>query len=108
MPYNKEELFNLPVEEKLELVEALWDKIDDELLPVSEEEIKFARERLNLHNQNPSEGLEWSEFKLKIKRSMAFKIIIKPIVFLDLDEALMWYESEQSGLAQRFYKSFLV
>lgn len=37
---------------------------------------------------------------------MAFKIIIKPIVFLDLDEALMWHESEQSGLAQRFYKSF--
>ncbi len=37
---------------------------------------------------------------------MAFKIVIKPIVFLDLDEALLWYESEQSGLAQRFYKSF--
>ena len=32
MPYDKEELFNLPVEEKLELVEALWDKIDDEFL----------------------------------------------------------------------------
>ena len=37
---------------------------------------------------------------------MAFKIIIKPIVFFDLDEALMWYEGEQSGLGQRFYKSF--
>ena len=37
---------------------------------------------------------------------MAFKIIVKPIVFLDLDEALLWYESEQKGLASRFYKSF--
>jgi putative addiction module component (TIGR02574 family) len=72
MPYNKEELFNLPIEEKLELVEALWDKIDDELLPVSEEEIKFARERLNLHKQNPSEGLGWSEFKQKIKEKYGF------------------------------------
>jgi hypothetical protein len=32
MAYNKEELFNLPVEEKLELVEALWESIDEELL----------------------------------------------------------------------------
>jgi putative addiction module component (TIGR02574 family) len=72
MPYNKEELFNLPVQEKLELVEALWDKIDDELLPVSEEEIKFARERLKLHKQNPSEGLGWSEFKQKIKEKYGF------------------------------------
>ena len=37
---------------------------------------------------------------------MAFKIIIKPIVFLDLDEAINWYEHEQKGLAVRFYKSF--
>ncbi len=72
MPYNREELFNLPVEEKLELVEALWDKIDDELLPVSEEEIKFARERLKLHKQNPSEGLGWAEFKQKIKEKYGF------------------------------------
>ena len=74
MPYNKEELFNLPVEEKLELVEALWDKIDDELLPVKEEEIKFERESLNLHTQNPSEGLEWPEFKQKIKEKYGFKL----------------------------------
>lgn len=37
---------------------------------------------------------------------MAFEIIIKPVVFLDLDEALLWYESEQDGLSLRFYKSF--
>ena len=35
MPYNKKELFNLPVEEKLELVGVLWDQIDDELMPVT-------------------------------------------------------------------------
>ncbi|HEU5054066.1 MAG TPA: type II toxin-antitoxin system RelE/ParE family toxin [Hanamia sp.] len=37
---------------------------------------------------------------------MAFEIIIKPIVLLDLDEALLWYEAEQPGLAKRFYQSF--
>ena len=32
MSYDREELLSLPVEEKLELVEALWDRIDDDLL----------------------------------------------------------------------------
>ena len=72
MPYNKEELFNLPVEEKLELVEALWDKIDDELMPVTEEEINFANERLELHRQNITDGIGWSEFKKKIKEKYGF------------------------------------
>ena len=72
MPYNKEELFNLPVEEKLELVEALWDKFDDELMPVTEEEINFANERLELHRQNITDGIGWSEFKKKIKEKYGF------------------------------------
>ena len=37
---------------------------------------------------------------------MAFEIIVKPIVFLDLDEAMLWYENEQKGLSLRFFKSF--
>ncbi len=35
MAYNREELRNLPIEEKLELVEALRDRIDDDLLSVT-------------------------------------------------------------------------
>jgi putative addiction module component (TIGR02574 family) len=72
MAYDREELFNLPVEEKLELIEALWNRIDDELLPVTKEEILFAKERLQLHNQNPSEGLSWEELKKKIQEQYGF------------------------------------
>jgi putative addiction module component (TIGR02574 family) len=72
MAYDREELFNLPVEEKLKLVQALWDRIDEDLLPVTEEEIKFAQERLELHKQKPSEGLSWSEVKKKITRKYGF------------------------------------
>lgn len=72
MPYNREELLNLPVEEKLELVEALWDKIDEDLMPVTKEEIEFAKERLRLHNQNPSEGMTWEELKDKIHEKYGF------------------------------------
>lgn len=72
MAYNKEELMKLPVEGKLELVEALWDGIDDDLLPVTQEEIAFAKERLQLHNQNNGEGMSWEELKKKIYEQYGF------------------------------------
>lgn len=72
MAYNKEELLNLPVEEKLELVEALWDTIDEDLLPVTGEEIKFAQKRLELHKQKFSDGLSWQEVKKKITEKYGF------------------------------------
>jgi toxin ParE1/3/4 len=37
---------------------------------------------------------------------MAFKVIIKPVVWLDVDEAIEWYEKESPGLGLRFIKSF--
>ena len=72
MSYNKEELLKLPPKEKLELVEALWDSIDEDSLPVTENEIEFARERFEIHKQKPSEGLSWSEVKKKITKKYDF------------------------------------
>ena len=56
MAYNKEELLKLPVSEKQELAEALWNSIDDELLPVTEDEILFAEERYQQHLKNYAIG----------------------------------------------------
>lgn len=72
MSYNRDELLKLPPEEKLELVEALWNSIDEDLLPVTDEEMEFARERFELHKQKPSEGLSWSEVKKKITKKYGF------------------------------------
>ena len=72
MPYNKEELLNLPVDEKLELVEALWESIDDNSSPVTKDEVIFAKERFNLHKQTPNEGLSWNDLKTKIKDRYGF------------------------------------
>ncbi|MDQ3683528.1 MAG: hypothetical protein M3352_10740 [Bacteroidota bacterium] len=38
---------------------------------------------------------------------MAFKLIIKPIVFADADEAVIYYEKKAAGLGKRFYAIFL-
>jgi hypothetical protein len=38
---------------------------------------------------------------------MAFKVLVKPIVFLDAEDAVSYYEKKSKGLGKRFYKSFL-
>lgn len=63
MPYNKEELLALPDEEKIELAEDLWSSTEEKNLPVTDEEIAFAEERLRLHEENPSAGMSVEEFK---------------------------------------------
>jgi putative addiction module component (TIGR02574 family) len=72
MAYNKEELLKLPVSEKQELAEALWNSIDDELLPVTEEEIAFVETRYQQHLKNPEEGFTWEEFREKVKKKYGF------------------------------------
>lgn len=38
---------------------------------------------------------------------MAFKLIIKPIVFADADDAVAYYERKSKGLGKRFYNNLL-
>ncbi|MGI8950036.1 MAG: hypothetical protein ACR2FN_00480 [Chitinophagaceae bacterium] len=39
---------------------------------------------------------------------MAFNLVIKPIVFADADEALIYSENRLNGLGKRFYNNFLL
>ena len=70
MPYNKEELFKLPVEEKLELVEALWDNIDNELLREKLSTQQFKDElnrRIEEIEKNPEILIPWEKVLQKLK-----------------------------------------
>lgn len=72
MPYNKDELLALPVAEKVKLAEELWSSIENELSPITEEEIAFAEERLKMHEANPDEGLTIEEFKKHFAEKYGF------------------------------------
>ena len=37
---------------------------------------------------------------------MVYKIIIKPLVFFDADDAYQWYNKQVEGLGNRFYHHF--
>jgi toxin ParE1/3/4 len=36
---------------------------------------------------------------------MAFRLDIKPIAFIDIDEAIAWYENDLKGLGNRFLQN---
>jgi hypothetical protein len=46
MPFNKAEILSLSPEEKIALAEELWSNVEEELLPITKDEISFVKERL--------------------------------------------------------------
>ncbi len=66
-----EELTRLPLDERLEIVEALWDSIaaDSRDLPVSPEQAAILDERLADLEAAPEAGRPWSEFRRTLDRS---------------------------------------
>jgi putative addiction module component (TIGR02574 family) len=58
------ELMQLSVEERLELVQDLWDSIpDQDFPPLSEEQMAELDRRLAEHESNPESALPWEEVK---------------------------------------------
>ncbi len=72
MPYNKEELLALSPEEKIALAEELWGSLENELLPITDEDISFAEERLKMHEANPTEGVSLEELKNHFSKKYGF------------------------------------
>ncbi len=72
MPYNKEELLKLSVEERIKLAEELWESVDDEQLPPTDVEISIAEERYEAYLKNPKDGMSWDKFRKKINDKYGF------------------------------------
>ena len=66
------QLAKLSTEEKLQLVEDLWDSIAalPQDLPVSEAEQKLLEERWAAHRQNPATALTLEEFKQQLAQRL--------------------------------------
>lgn len=64
MPYNKEELMKLSVEEKLQLIEELIESVDDNEDYDRNHLIAVARERYNDYLKNPADVISWEEVKI--------------------------------------------
>lgn len=59
----KDEIFDLPVSERLHLIETLWDSINPNSLPVPESHQRALDEALADYRSNPDEGRPWREVR---------------------------------------------
>jgi putative addiction module component (TIGR02574 family) len=66
------EIENLTPQEKLDLLQTVWDSIvrTPDLLPVSEAEKRALRERSETHRLNPETALSESEFKSRLEQRL--------------------------------------
>lgn len=64
---------HLGVEERLALVEELWDSIasDSAAIPLTAEQTQELERRLADYEANPNEGVPWSEVKASVRPTRA-------------------------------------
>ncbi len=64
-------ILELPIAERLRLVEKIWDSIveSSELLPVPESHRQELDRRLKLHRENPNAAISWETLRSRLTRS---------------------------------------
>lgn len=66
-----DDLRKLPVTERLEIVESLWDSIaaDADQLLLTDHQAEELDRRLAAHESNPAEGVSWPELRDRLQKN---------------------------------------
>lgn len=62
----KEEIFELPADERLNLIDNLWDSLTPEDVPLEEWQQRLLDERLAAHERDPEAARLWEEVRDEI------------------------------------------
>ena len=64
-----DELKSLPISERLDLVELLWDSIaaDSDSIPLTDAQALLIDERLVSHRRDPLAGIAWDTLRTELK-----------------------------------------
>ncbi len=62
-PLTRDEILEMPVSERLRLIETLWDSIDANDLPVPESHLLALDAAFADYERNPDEGSSWDEVR---------------------------------------------
>jgi putative addiction module component (TIGR02574 family) len=67
-PINLDTVFTLPVEERIRIVEKIWDSVADDAqqVPLEPWQVEELDRRLEELKKNPDAGKPWSEVKRQI------------------------------------------
>ena len=67
---SREQLSSLSAQEKLELIEFLWDSLEPGDIPFHDWQKRELQQALEEHRLNPEEGEEWEVVRARIKQDM--------------------------------------
>jgi len=60
------ELLKLEPEERLELVEVLWDSVDDKDKPLTDAQAAEVKRRIDEHERDPSSAIPWEVVRARL------------------------------------------
>jgi putative addiction module component (TIGR02574 family) len=63
---SKEEIFELPAEARLRLIESLWDSLPPDDVPVPEAHRELIEQRLEDQRRNPDQSVSWEELEREL------------------------------------------
>lgn len=67
---SREHLNSLTAQEKLDLIEFLWDSLDPNDIPLHDWQKRELEEALEAYRLNPEEGEEWKVVRAHIERNL--------------------------------------
>src|SRR6266436_2902455 len=87
---------SLSVEDRLELIEELWESLvaTPEAIPVTDAQRRELARRRRVHARNPSAAKSWGEVRARLARLKVRPLRLTPEAELDLDDAHAWYHAQ--------------
>ena len=91
-----DQLRGLPLEKRLEIIEALWDSVEDELgpMPISDEMADEADREFEAHLTDPSSSIPWEHVREEMRSRLADPeiprdVLLSPSEQLEIDRRLV-------------------
>ena len=99
-----QEILQLSVAERIQLVEDIWDSIalkpDD--VPLTDAQRTELDRRLLQYKENPADGISWKDLKKKLLGQDELWILLTFSAENDIKNAFDWYEGQLQGLGAAY------
>jgi putative addiction module component (TIGR02574 family) len=66
------DILKMTLQEKIDVVETIWNSIDENSLPVTEDELTVAKERYAEYLKNPDDVVSWEKAKKALMEKYGF------------------------------------
>lgn len=89
MDVSIDQLRALPLEKRLEIIEALWDSVESELgpMPISDDVLDEADREFEAHLADPSSSIPWEQVRAEMRAQLGNRDIPREVHLSDAERA---------------------